>query len=165
MEDKYNIKQMIIFIIVILLVLGIFYGITLLVTKNKNSETTDNSETNEEAVIDYDTILVSNILKQKEQSYYVFAYQNDNEKLSDYNNDLVQYKSKEDALKVYYVDLDSAFNKNYVFSDENPENDLIEYEYPTFRETTLLKIEDGLIAEKYVGEEEITNALSTLKGE
>ena len=41
MEDKYNIKQMIIFILIIVITLGIFYGITILVTKNKKTTTDD----------------------------------------------------------------------------------------------------------------------------
>ena len=160
MEDKYSIKQMIIFIIVILIILGIFYGITLLVTKNKNNDTNTEIETNEEATIDYDTILVQNIFKQSSSSYYVFAYIDDDENLSTYNNDIVSYKNNENALNVYYVELSSAFNKNYVSEESN-----FESEYPIFKETTFLKIENNKISEVYEGKTEITTILSNLKGE
>lgn len=160
MEDKYNIKQLIIFVVVILLVLGIFYGITLLVTKNKSNETNTNNETNDEAVIDYDTILVQNIFKQSSDSYYVLAYTEDDENLSDYNNDIASYKNKEDALKVYYVEISSAFNKSYVADESDFTGD-----YPIFKETTLLKVENGKIVQTYEGKEQITNILSILKGE
>ena len=71
MEDKYNVKQMIIFILVIVITLGIFYGITLLVTKNKKTTTDDTTQkTSEEDIsIDYDTILAQNIFNQNQESY------------------------------------------------------------------------------------------------
>ena len=161
MEDKYNIKQLIIFIIIILIILGIFYGITVLVTNNKKeSSTTDTTETSEEDVtIDYDTILVQNIYSQNEDSYYVLASFEDDSKVTNYNNSVSQYSETDNALKVYNIDLSSAFNKNYVADESN-----FESEYPIFSETTLLKIENKKIVETYVGDE-ITTALSSSSGE
>ena len=161
MEDKYNVKNMIIFIIIILIILGIFYGITVLVTNNKKeNSTTDTTETSEDDVtIDYDTILVQNLYSQSEDSYYVLASFSDDEKLTNYENSISDYSERDDALKVYTIDLSSAFNKNYVADESN-----FDSEYPTFSETTLLKIENKKITETYVGDE-ITAALSSSTSE
>lgn len=161
MEDKYNIKQMIIFILIIVITLGIFYGITILVTKNKKTTTDDTtSTTNEDVSIDYDTILAQNIFNQNEDSYYVLASFNDDENLSTYKDSIDKYKAKENSLKVYEIDLDSAFNKNYVSDVSN-----FKSEYPIFSETTLLKIENGKITETYEGKSNITTNLSVLTEE
>ena len=161
MEDKYNIKQMIIFILIIVITLGIFYGITILVTKNKKTTTDDApSTTNEDVSIDYDTILAQNIFDQSEDSYYVLASFNDDENLSTYKDSIDKYKAKENSLKVYEIDLDSAFNKNYVSDVSN-----FKSEYPIFSETTLLKIENGKITETYEGKSNITTNLSVLTEE
>ena len=158
MEDKYNVKQMIIFILIIVITLGIFYGITLLVTKNKKTTTDDTTQkTSEEDIsIDYDTILVQNIFNQNEESYYVLAAFNNDENMSTYNNKI----EKENSLKVYEIDLESAFNKNYVSNTSN-----FESEYPIFSETTFLKIENGKITETYIGKSDIITILSVLTEE
>ena len=161
MEDKYNIKQMIIFILIIVITLGIFYGITILVTKNKKTTTDDApSTTNEDVSIDYDTILAQNIFNQNEDSYYVLASFNDDENLSTYKDSIDKYKAKENSLKVYEIELDSAFNKNYVSDVSN-----FKSEYPIFSETTLLKIENGKITETYEGKSNIMTNLSVLTEE
>ena len=161
MEDKYSIKQMILFIIIIVAILGIFYGITVLVTEKKNNKTTDTTEDiTEEATIDYDTILVQNIFNQTGDSYYVLASFDDDENVTDYNSSIATYKEKENALKVYNIDLSSAFNKTYVAEESN-----FEGEYPIFKETTLLKIENKVVTEHYEGKDDIETFLSTLTEE
>lgn len=162
MEDKYSIKELITFIIIILVVLGIFYGITVLVTNKKNNTKSSDASTSteENTKIDYEKILAQNALSQKDENYFVYAYTNSDENVSTYNNDLVTYKNKEDALKVYYVELDNAFNKNNFASESNFEDGKV-----IFKATTLLKVNNGSIVEKYETKEEITNALTSLKGE
>ena len=162
MEDKYSIKELITFIIIILVVLGIFYGITVLVTNKKNNTKSSDASTStdENTKIDYEKILAQNALSQKDENYFVYAYTNSDENVSTYNNDLVTYKNKEDALKVYYVELDNAFNKNNFASESNFEDGKV-----IIKATTLLKVNNGSIVEKYETKEEITNALTSLKGE
>lgn len=161
MEDKYSIKELLTFIIIILVVLGIFYGITVLVTNKKNNtKKTDNTESTSEVKIDYEKVLAQNALSQKETSYYVFAYTNTDEEVSTYNNDLTSYKNKEDSLKVYYVELDNAFNKNNFASESNFNDGNV-----IFKATTLLKVENGKVVNIYETKDEITNILSELKGE
>lgn len=154
MEEKYNIKQMLIIVIIVIAVLGLFYGITLLVTEKKQTKTTNDNNNYNDVVIDYDKILAQSILSKKETEYFVFASFSSDEKLTSYNSAIAKYQGKENAYKVYDVDLDDAMNSNYVgdeshFTDRNI----------IFSETTLLKIESGIIVNVYQGED-IINALS-----
>lgn len=159
MEDKYSIKNLLAFICIIILVLGIFYGITILVTNNKdnNQKIEDNYS---EATIDYEKILAQNTFKQKEDTYYVFAYKNTDERISEFNNNLISYKNKENSIKVYYVELDNAFNKNNIASESDFNDGKV-----VFKGTTLLKVENGSLVEKYQTEDEISTALNALLGE
>lgn len=160
MEDKYNVKELLTFIIIILVVLVLFYGLTMLITNKKNSnDYIENNNSESDTKIDYEKILAQNALNQKENSYYVFAYTNSDENVTTYNNDLISYKNKENALKVYYVELDNAFNKNNYAGESNFEDGKV-----IFKATTLLKVENGVLVEKYESKDEINSALSIIKG-
>ena len=160
MEDKYNVKELLTFIIIILVVLVLFYGLTMLITNKKNSnDYIENNNSESDTKIDYEKILAQNALSQKENSYYVFAYTNSDENVTTYNNDLISYKNKENALNVYYVELDNAFNKNNYAGESNFEDGKV-----IFKATTLLKVENGVLVEKYESKDEINSALSITKG-
>ena len=95
MEDKYSIKNLIIIFVIIIAILVGFYFITFLITNNKSNKTTD--EVTNESVIDYDTILVSDIYKQSESSYYVLVKYPGDEKTSNYESSLEKYGQTEKA--------------------------------------------------------------------
>lgn len=161
MEEKFNIKQLILFILIIMITLGLFYGITTIVLDKKNNKKVDNTEeANNDVTIDYNTILAKNILSQSQEAYYVLASFTEDSNVTEYKNTIEKYKNKENSLKVYEVDLNSAFNKAYVSDESNLTGENI-----TFKETTLIKIENKQIKEVYEGKDEITKALSTLIGE
>ena len=142
MEDKYSIKNLIIIFVIIIAILVGFYFITFLITNNKSNKTTD--EVTNESVIDYDTILVSDIYKQSESSYYVLVKYPGDEKTSNYESSLEKYGQKENAIHVYQIDISSAFNKKFIAN----ETDLTQ-NIPVFNKTTLLKIENGVITVNY----------------
>lgn len=154
MEEKYSIKQMLISVIVVVAILGIFYGITLLITNKKETKKTSDDTNYNDVIIDYDKILAQNILSKQETSYFVFASFGDDKNLTSYNSAIAKYEGTENAIKVYDVDLDDAMNSNYI----GEESSFIDGNI-TFSETTLLKIERGMIINVYQGED-ITNALS-----
>lgn len=138
MEETYSAKKIIIFIAIIILVLAIFYGITVLVTKNKKVENDDNDNN---AVIQYDEILVGNIYSQQESEYYVLAIKDNT---STHVSSLEDYSSYDKALRSYTIDLNSGFNKKFLAGESNFEGKL-----PVFKTTTLLKIVNAKISEIY----------------
>lgn len=143
MDTKDVIKKMTIIVVLLLAFLAIFYGIAELINKNQKQEKNVEEE-DYEPTIDYDTILVQNIFNQSNDIYYVYAKLGTDKNISKYNAKIDEYKMKENAIRVYTIDLDSAFNKNYVKEASdftlNP---------PVFKGTTILKIENKQIKEKY----------------
>ena len=66
--EEYSVKRLIKIFIILLVIFGIFYGITYLVVKNKKAEITEEEPY---AVIDEEKITISNLLNQKREEYYV----------------------------------------------------------------------------------------------
>lgn len=154
MREEYNIQNIIKFIVIVLVVAALFYLITIIVSKNKTQST---SKTKEESVIQYDSIIIGNMFQQKEKEYYVLLKDKNDTYLSYYETYINNYKQKDSALKIYNVDLQSAFNKKYYGKENkiNKENFMI-------KETTLLKIKNSEIEESYQGNEEISKKLEEI---
>lgn len=153
-NELVNLIKIIVIVCVILLV---FYFITVLVSKK--NKTSAFSEDDSVAVIQYDKIIVGEILNRVENSYLVLV-----EKDDDVNSDLYQsylsiYSGKDGALKVYNVDLGDVFNLSYVGDETVLDKGIQNYK---FSDTTLIKINNGSIAEFYIGLEEIENYLKEL---
>lgn len=144
-------------IIVVCVILLAFYFITVLVSKKTKGSAFDNDDS--VAVIQYDKIIVGEILNRPESSYLVMVEKKDDVNSNLYQSYLSIYSGKENALRVYNVDLGEVFNFDYV-GDETILNEGIQ-NYK-FSDTTLIKINDGNILETYVGLEAIENYLKEL---
>lgn len=144
-------------IIVVCVILLAFYFITVLVSKKTKGSAFDNDDS--VAVIQYDKIIVGEILNRPESSYLVMVEKKDDVNSNLYQSYLSIYSGKENALRVYNVDLGEVFNLDYV-GDETILNEGIQ-NYK-FSDTTLIKINDGNILETYVGLEAIENYLKEL---
>ena len=139
-------------------VLILFYFITVIIDKrinNYNYKTEDKV-----AVIQYDKIIVGEILNRSEDSYYVLVEAKDDSYVDLYKQYLSIYSGKEGSLKYYTVDLDDVFNINNI-ADENyiEGNDCSKYKFAT---TSLLKIEQGQLVAAYSDLDSITQHLSDL---
>lgn len=143
MEQTYSTKQIIISLFIVVAVILAFYGITVVLTNNKEKETSVPNDSNE-AVIQYDEIIVGEIYNQTPSEYYVLAYTGDDSQT--YISKVSTYGELDGAIKTYQIDLSSAFNKKYVASESN-----FYGTYPVFSETTLIKIVDKKITETYTG--------------
>lgn len=166
--EEYSLKQMLKIIIILLIVFGIFYLITSIVVKSRKED--KKAESTNIVEIDKTKILLSDLLSKKESEYYVLAtmeskYNTSEYKKIDYNsvynNYIKSYSSKEGALNFYYVDLDDALNKGFVGTETYIGEDLNNLK---LNDEVLFKISSGKIVESYLGNEEIINALSDLKG-
>ena len=144
-------------IVIVCVVLLAFYFITVLVSKkSKGSAFSDDDSV---AVIQYDKIIVGEMLNRSENNYLVLVKKSD-----DLNSDLYQsylsiYSGKENALRLYSVDLGDVFNLSYVGDKTVLDNGIQNYK---FSDTTLVKINNGNISESYVGVEAIENYLKEL---
>lgn len=154
-NDSYSLKNLMVFIFIVMVVIVLFYGLTSLITKNEKN--IEKNKQKEETVIQYDEILVGDIFSKTESEYFVLAaFENDTE-LSNYNSLVSEYSSKEKSLKVYTINLSSGFNKKYVSEFSN-----FDSIYPQFNRSTLIKISNKKILEIYEGPTKIKNALNNL---
>ena len=154
MEETYDIKKAIIYLVILIIIIGVFYGITVLVTNNKKEEKTVN--TDPYVSIQYESILVSNILKQNNDDYYVLATTKNDNNYKQLISDFSTYTTKQGALPSYNIDLDNSFNKKYL-----QENSDFEKEIPTFKTSTLLRITNHAITEIYE-DEKVSEAILKL---
>ena len=106
---------------------------------NKKEEETNNVSTN--------IILASQIFKQKEETYYVYFYDFDEEE-KDITNTVT---SKLSGDKVYKVNTKDALNNNYIGDKTNKKAKTLED--LKVKEHTLIKIVNDTIKEYYEGEE------------
>lgn len=143
-------------IVIVCVVLLAFYFITVFIN-NKNNDTKNSDDT--VATIQYEEIIVGEILNRKEQEYLVLV-----KKENDVNYDLYQsylsiYSGKSKALPIYNVDLGSVFNANSIGEETILENGVADFK---FNDSVLLKVTNGNITESSIGNEQIENYLKVL---
>lgn len=149
MNQEYSFKKIMITLIIIILIILAFYGITIFITQKQKEKEKENTNTE----IQYSEILIGNMYQKKEEEYYVLVQlESDYSKLytSAYN-----YQQKGD-IKLYTANLDNAMNKKYL-SEESDFNK----RFPTYKESTLLKIKDGNIIEYYEGTDAILKVIGS----
>ena len=148
----------------ILIVTGIFlafYLVTWLFTDN--SDKNEKEEEKPEVSIQYDEILMSNLLKQKDLEYYVLAYDAEDKYYDSYNMYIYNYSTQKDAKRVYTSVLSNGFNKKF-YDKELKESviDAADISKLKLKDTSLIRVRRGTIRNVYEGHEEIINFLSTL---
>ena len=151
-------SKLILLILIVAVVFVAFYVVTLFVTKNEKETETQNETT--ETTIQYEKILVGNILTEKAPEYYVLVYFDEDNYIDLYKSYLSYYKTKEDAVPYYYVNINETFNKAYI-SEKSKLNVSSTKEFK-FKETTLLRIQDGKIISTYEGKDNITGKLGRM---
>lgn len=156
MNDNYDLKNIIKFILIVSVIALLFYFITVVVLKNKKSETYDISS--EPAVIQYNEIIIGDMFNQKESEYYVLLKENEDFYLDLYDTYISTYTGKENSLKVYTVDLSNAFNKKYLAEENN-----LDKENFKIKSTALIKINNKNIVETYEDNNSIIEALKLLQ--
>ena len=153
LEDMFNTsyKNITILSIVVILIVLLAFGLAALIKDNKKTDTSYNTS------IQYSEILLGNLLSQKENAYYVFVYNKNDNYINAYNTYLTSYKTKEGALKVYTAALENGFNKKYISTEKNLYVSNIDD--LKIMATTLLKVENSRVVEAYDGNESIISHL------
>lgn len=149
---------------IILIVTGIFlafYLVTYLIAKNSSdNKETDADET--EISVQYDEILMSNLLKQKNAEYYVLAYDAEDVYYNAYTTYLTSYTGKDNAIRVYNSILSNGFNDSYYDVDAVSNTNITSIEELKLNSSTLIKVKDGKIQAVYEGHDAIISYLKTL---
>lgn len=142
-------------IILLIIVVGISLGIYFL-TDNMIKKENKSNDTKTETKIDYDIATIGTMFNRVEDEYYVLIYSKENDG-SNLDSVLATYRSSDNYIKTYYIDLDKKIN-SYVLGDE-----LVEKPKNTndvkIKEATLYKIKDGKVINCYSGVDNIVNIL------
>lgn len=156
-KEEYSLKTFIKLIVIITIIFVIFYAITIFVVKNRKE---DVNSTSGYTILDSEKITFDSLLNRKEKEYYVLATKTNKNKTmnADYNNLYSQYISGTKNT-FYTIDLNDAFNKNYVSSESNVVDDLTQLKV---NDDTLFYITDGKITSYYIGSKDIIKELSSL---
>jgi hypothetical protein len=109
--------------------------------------------------IQYDEIIVSGLLNRISEKYYVLSYVG-TENLSLYNAYLQVYKTKSNSTRVHSLNLENAFNYNFLKEESNFVINSIED--IAFSQDTLLLIEKGKIVSVFEGKEAILIQLESM---
>ena len=153
MEQK-EIKNMLIILGSVVLLVLVFFFITSFVVEKKQKDPLIL-----QPAIQYDEILVNSILNRSPEKYYVLVAKNmDNTNL--YNAYIQIAKTKENALKVYTVNLENAFNISFL--KETPNLSVTNINEIAFSEDTLILVEKGKIINSFEGREDILKQLEVM---
>ena len=148
-------------ILIVLVILGIFYIITTWVTKTKGTTNLDNgNDTEQDTIIQYDEILVGNLLNRTNEEYYVLVTTSADLDVDSYNVLVTAYRETENALRVYTARLDLAFNKN--FKSEESFFDTENINEVKFKGSTLVKVQNKRVVRQFEGSSAIVDEFEAL---
>lgn len=155
-NDENEMYKFVKLIIIISALFLIFYLLTLIINNKKDS--TDNSTATAE--IQYDKILIGNMLTQSNDKYYVLVEDSNDNYINSYGTYLDMYKEKTEHLRVYYADLNNPLNTKFKAEEANTSvSDILNLR---IKETTLFYIANGKIKKVYEGHDNINTFLSKL---
>lgn len=146
---EYNVKKIVITCVIVLVSIGLVYLISaLFITKELDWFSKEEVKENTNSV--ENSILASAIFKQKEDEYYVYFY--------DFNEDNNMYKnivsSKLSSKKVYNVDTSSGLNSNYVSDVSNKKATGLD-DLKVINDTVIKIVGDTIV--EYYEKDEINN--------
>lgn len=169
-EEKYRseeqtemIRFIRILVIVVILILGIYLFTRIFITKDLFNDETEEREVIA-GEINYNITMIGSLLEHPEDEYYVMIYNTENLRSIYYSGLMTNYARNEDALKVYFADLNKGFNQKF-YDPENTELDVTNISDLKVGDLTLIRVRDGEIAEVWNNEEDIANELAYIESE
>lgn len=144
-------------IIYIALGVVLFIGLVYLIINIVNGTWTSYKRENETPSIDNSLLMCGTLFNKKDTEYLVLAFNIKNEDDNIYGS---MYESYKGSLPLYYLDLESGFNKSCVSEKANLVSDSTKIK---FASQTLLHIKNGKIVKTYTTKEQIKNYLTKEK--
>ena len=142
-DDVEQIKKLIILlVIVVVLCIGVYFLTEKLLSRKNIPDT----NTNTEVKFNYDIATVGTMFNRPEEEYYVLIYSNE-EDGNNYNSILDSYRSSDDYIKTYYIDLDLKMNKEILKDTLNKKP--TSSKEVSVKGATLYKIKNGKVTNCY----------------
>ena len=151
-EDVERVRNLIILLLIVVLIcVGLFF-----LTEKMIEKETKLNEKEQVTEIDYDIATIGTMFNRNEKEYYVLLYSN-NEDGSKLNSVLDSYRSSDNYIKTYYIDLDLKVNSSVLGDSYNKKpNNSNEVKV---KGATLYKINNGKVIDAYNGVESIKEIL------
>lgn len=153
-EDEVRIKSLIIiFVVVVLVCVGIYFLTEGMIKKESNK-----ANSIKDVEIKYDIATIGTMFNRIEDEYYVLIYSNEKDGNS-LNSVLDTYRSSDNYLKTYFIDLDKKVNSiasadNLVLKPTNSKEVKV-------NGATLYKLVNGEVIECISGVDEIIKVLES----
>lgn len=146
----------IILVVLVVIVIGLVFLSNYIVDKREN----ETSNTTKEVEINYDIANVGMILNRPYDEYYVMVYDSSDKDAVYYATLISSYEGKENALKIYFTDLNLSVNKAYKSNNETGNSDVTNnVDDFSFGKVTLLKVRGGNVVNYYEAIEDIESIL------
>lgn len=115
--------------------------------------------------VNNNVVTVGTMLGKNDDHYYVIAFATEDKDSSIYEGIVSGYKNTiEETLNVYHLDLSNELNKDYLATEENPENtNAKKISKLAFGKITLLEIVDNKISSYITDLEEIREILAFIE--
>lgn len=157
-EEQAEVKKFILVLLgLIIVIVGIYFFTRAFVTKDLFKKTEDiNYQT---GVVDENAVIVGNMLNRPYDEYYVIAFNSEDTQVNYYNTLVSKYKSKSDAIKVYFLDLNNELNKEYIASDENITTSFKSIDELKLGKLTLIKVKKGKVTKMATTVDELIKEL------
>lgn len=152
-----ELRKLIYIVIGAALVFTLFYGMTYLINKNRKNETKIVP-----ATIQYDEIIIGQLLTRNEDEYYVLITSKDDQYNNLYSYYKINYETKENSIKIYTSNLDDIFNKKYISETSNIKVSAVDE--LRLSGTTLIKVKNHSIESYYEGKDAISAHFDELIG-
>ncbi len=150
-EDTKEIRNLIIItVVVIALALGLYFLTDKVLNKNSSSDSS--------ADVDYTTCLIGNMFNRPYDEYYVFAFRSEDDNASTYSSLISTYEKKDNALKIYMIDLSNNFNKS-VLSDKSNKKPTSASDVK-IKDSALIHIKNGKVVNYYESSSDYEKVLS-----
>ena len=153
-DEKTETIRFITILVVVLLVIGVVYGLTKLFGKEESNYEFAKGD------INYEIVTAGTMLNRPFNEYYVMAYDSEDSDGIYYATIANLYMRKSNSLKMYYCDLNNNFNKELVSKDGVINPKAKDVESLSLGEFTLLKIKDGKIVKYADGVDAVKKELS-----
>ena len=139
----------------------VFYLLTLYITnKHSDDTTTSNNDVEVETNISYEEILLGRSLSMSKGEYFVIYYDGSNEEISsDYSELVSNYRAKEEHLPIYFVDMNSGFNKSFATEEESNKTPETIDDF-AINGPTLIKVNENKVIGYFEGFDDIKNQLN-----
>ena len=150
-----DVKKLIIMSVIVLVCLGLFYGLTLLILKDDTKSNNDKTKTE----IQFSEILLGSSFDQEEDKYLVLYYDSSDKEIASSISSLIStYDSKNSQTPLYTVDMADGSNSRFV--SENGNSSATKASEMAIKTPTLILFNNHAIGEYIEGYENISSRLS-----